>query len=114
MIRNLTRPGGRFVLTTAHPFRFVVEKMERLDLQPAVAYRDQAPYSYPSTWDDAIVVSHSTPTLSCYINSFIGSGFRLDRFSEPDLSPEHRQAFPTKAAWMDRYFGIVVYEATAL
>jgi SAM-dependent methyltransferase len=113
-IRGFVRDGGRFVLTTAHPFRYVVEKMEREQLAPASAYRDEGVYSYPSTWDPSITVSHRKPMISTHINALLENGFRLDRISEPDLSEEHKRTYPHKAEWMARYFGTMVYEATAI
>lgn len=113
-IRDFVCDGGRFFLTTAHPFRYVVEKMEREKLAPASAYRDEGVYSYPSTWDPSITVSHRKPMISTHINALLSNGFRLDRISEPDLSDEHKSAYPHKAEWMATYFGTMVYEATAI
>jgi len=113
-MRRLQPKGGRLVFSTAHPFRYVTLRMERDRLPPAVAYRDDKPFSYPSMWDPSVITSDATPMISVVVNLLISSGYRLDRLSEPGLSEEQRIQFPQKSEWMDKYFGILLYEATAI
>lgn len=113
-IRGLLRGGGRFVLTTAHPFRYVIEKMERENLAPADAYRDEGVYRYPATWDPCVTVAHRKPMISTLVNALLANRFRLDRMGEPDLSEGQKRAHPDRAEWMARYFGTIVYEVTAV
>lgn len=113
-IRRLLNNGGRFVLSTAHPFRFVIEKMERQGMPPAEAYRSEGDYSYPSTWDTSVSVTHGTPMISTRVNALLGAGFALERILEPDLTPAQRNKYPHKKDWMDKYFGIIIYVARAV
>ncbi|MHC4213562.1 MAG: class I SAM-dependent methyltransferase [Planctomycetota bacterium] len=113
-IRSHLVLGGRFILTTAHPFRFAIEKNESEGIPPGEAYRDESFYSYPSSWNKNIIVSHSTPMISTYINTLLSNGFRLDSMTEPDLTKEQKEKYPNKAEWLAKYVGIVVYELTAI
>lgn len=113
-IRSHLDLGGRFVLTTTHPLRFAIEKYEREGVPPGEAYRDESLYSYPSTWDKTIIVSHRTPMISTYINTLLSNGFRLDSMREPDLTKEQKEKYPHKAKWLAKYVGIIVYELTAI
>jgi SAM-dependent methyltransferase len=112
-IRRLLRSGGRFIFSTAHPFRYVVERMDAQHLSPAEAYRSEGGYSYPSTWDPSISVTHTTPMISSRVNALLRSGFALERILEPNLTPEQKAKYPHKKQWMDKYFGIIIYVARA-
>jgi len=113
-IRSHLILGGRFVLTTAHPFRFAIEKNEKEGIPPGEAYRDESWYTYPSTWDSNIIVSHRKPMISTCINTMLSNGFRLDSMSEPDLTKDQKAKYPHKAEWLAKYVGTVVYELTAI
>lgn len=113
-IRSHLVPGGRFVLSMAHPFRFAVERYENEGIPIGEAYRDESLYSYPSTWDKNIIVSHYKPMISTYVNTLLKNGFRLDSMSEPDLTEEQKAKYPHKAEWLAKYVGIIVYELTAI
>ena len=113
-IRGFLNVGGRFILTNAHPFRFVVEKQERHGIKPGEAYRDESNYCYPSMWDNSVTISHTTPMLSTVINAIIRNKFSIERVLEPDMSEEQKQRFPHKAEWMNNYFGIIAYSCSAI
>ena len=106
--------GGRFILTTAHPLRFAVELFESRGTPYGDAYRDETEYTYPSSWDKAILISHSKPMISTYVNIVLANGFRLDSMDEPDLSKEQKAEFPHKAKWVSKYVGTIVYRFTAV
>ena len=105
--------GGRFVFMTAHPFRYAIEKHDRDGVPYGIAYRDESLYSYPATWDGTVTVSHRKPMISTYVNALLRSGFRLDSMEEPDLSDEQKLEFPEKAAWVAKYVGSILYQASA-
>jgi len=113
-IRSKLKTGGRFVLTTAHPFRFAVEQFEQRGQKIGISYRQEGLYQYDSSWDKNISVSHQKPMISTCINMMISNGFRLDAMHEPDISPSGRRDFPHKAEWVDQYLGLVVYRLAAV
>jgi len=112
-IRNLLEDDGRFILSTAHPFRYVVEKMETMSLEPAVAYRQEGPYSYNSTWNSSETSTDYLRTISARINAILDSGFNLERVIEPCLTKKQEQEHPHKKAWADKYFGNIICVARA-
>lgn len=113
-IRDFLNVGGRFILTTAHPFKFVVEKQERDKIKPGEAYRDESSYCFPSMWDNSVAISHATPMISTVINAIVSNKFSIDRVLEPDMSEDQKQRFPHKAEWMNKYFGIIAYSCSAI
>jgi SAM-dependent methyltransferase len=113
-IRSHLVLGGRFILSSAHPFRFAIEKNENEGIPFGEAYRDESLYSYPSTWDKNIIVSHYKPMISTYVNTILKNGFRLDSMNEPDLTQEQKAKHPHKAEWLAKYIGVIIYEWTAL
>ena len=112
-IRNLQNPNGRFVLAVAHPFRWVIEKMEK-GLAPGLAYREEYSHSYPSTWDNSVTTTQNTFMLSTRINSLLESGFALEKVIEPCLTDVQRDKYPHKAEWADKYFGTIIFVARAV
>lgn len=114
-IRSHLNLGGRFVLTTAHPFRYAIEINERQGIPIGDAYRDDSLYSYPSNWDKNIIVSHTKPMISTVISTLLANGFRLDSMKEPDLTNEQKEKYPYKADLLaKKYIGTIVYELTAI
>ncbi len=113
-IHQLLNNNGDFILTTAHPFRFVIEKMEAGNQSPAEAYRDKKQYSYPSTWDDSVTVSHSTFMISTLINSLISNQFKIEKIVEPDITQKQKVKFPHKEEWMKKYFGMIGFRCKAV
>lgn len=113
-IRGLLDKGGLFIFTTAHPFRFVVEKQERFGISPGTAYRDESPYSFQAMWDDSVTLTHCTPKFSTMINSIVNSGFSILEMREPDLSEQQKTEYPHKNRWMEKYLGMVAYKCIAI
>lgn len=51
------------------------------------------------------------PRVSDYLNALTDAGSRLAGCEEPVVTDEFRRIAPEKAAWMDRYVGIVIFRA---
>lgn len=113
-IRALLKPGGRFVLSTAHPFRFVVEKQEATGLPAAMVYRTEGQHDRDSSWKPGLKETSLAVTFSSRINALINAGFVLEQMIEPELSASDSRNHPNKKAWMDKYFGIVIYVLRAI
>lgn len=110
-IRERMDPDGRLVLSRAHPMRFAVERAERTGAPLGTTYHDVDDYSYVSNWNPRVHVTHTTETFSDMLNAFAEAGFCVLRVEEPWLTPDLQTRFPHKHAWMDRYFGIVLFTA---
>ena len=54
------------------------------------------------------------PRISDYLNAFASAGLHLTACEEPSVTDEFRTASPEKAAWMDRYLGIIVFRTDLL
>ena len=78
------------------------------------AYHSSAAHTYPSGWNDKILVSHRTNTFSDMINTVSEAGFRSDLAVEPQLSDQQKAAYPHKQAWLDKYIGIILFRARPL
>lgn len=107
----LVKPGGALVFSVPHPFRFALLKSELGDWEPGAAYQHTAPYRYPSPWKPDLYLEHAMPRVSDYLNVLPGAGLRLVQCDEPAVTEEFRRIAPEKAAWMDRYVGIMIFRA---
>jgi 2-polyprenyl-3-methyl-5-hydroxy-6-metoxy-1,4-benzoquinol methylase len=107
---DLLAPGGRIILQSPSPIRFAVEKSERFGLALGAAYMSGGSYSYPSGWNPEVVLLHQTPRVSDVLTSFSSAGLFVSRCWEPDMPEDVRGEHPEKAAWWDRYGGVVLYE----
>jgi 2-polyprenyl-3-methyl-5-hydroxy-6-metoxy-1,4-benzoquinol methylase len=112
----LLRPQGALVFSVPHPFRFAILKNEIEGWGHGLAYQKTEPYRYPSPWNPAIFLEHATPRVSDYLNAIAAAGLRLTACEEPAVTEGFRALSPEKAAWMDRYVGILIFrtEKTAL
>ena len=110
-LRNLLAPGGALVISVPHPFRFAILRNEIEGWGQGFAYQQTAPYRYPSPWKPELLLEHAMPRVSDYINAIASAGLRLDAADEPAVSAQFREAAPEKAAWMDRYVGILILRA---
>lgn len=104
-------PGGALVFSVPHPFRFAILKSEREGWPSGFAYQQTKPYRYPSPWDPDIALEHAMPRISDYLNAITLVGLRLTLCDEPRATEEFRKIAPEKAAWMDRYVGIILFRA---
>ena len=112
--RQLIKDEGILVIARSSPVRFAVERSERDGIGLGTAYHSSAAHTYPSGWNDKILVSHRTNTFSDMINTVSEAGFRIDRAVEPQLSDQQKAAYPHKQAWLDKYIGIILFRARPL
>jgi SAM-dependent methyltransferase len=114
VLREISRrlkPGGAVVCSVPHPFRFVALKRERHDLEYGRAYCHTGLFTYPSMWNPAGTLSHRLPRVSDYLNALTEAGLVLEKVEEPKVTDRLRAIAPEKAAWMERYFGILLFRA---
>jgi SAM-dependent methyltransferase len=110
-LRGLLAPGGGLVISVPHPFRFAILKNEIEAWGHGLAYQKTAPYRYPSPWKADVLLEHAMPRVSDYANAIAAAGLRIERMDEPAVTEEFRKIAPEKAAWMDRYVGILIFRA---
>jgi SAM-dependent methyltransferase len=110
-LRNLLVPGGTLVVSVPHPFRFAILRNEIEGWGHGFAYQQTTPYRYPSPWKADLLLEHAMPRVSDYLNAITAAGLRIEAVDEPAVTEEFRQAAPEKAAWMDRYVGILILRA---
>jgi SAM-dependent methyltransferase len=110
-LRNLLAPGGDLVISVPHPFRFAILRNEMEGWGHGCAYQKTAPYRYPSPWKEEVLLEHAMPRVSDYANAIAASGLRIEAVDEPEVTEELRTIAPEKAAWMDRYVGILIFRA---
>jgi SAM-dependent methyltransferase len=111
MLRSLLAPGGALVISVPHPFRFAILRKEIEGWGHGRAYQQTAPYRYPSPWKEDVLLEHAMPRVSDYINAIAAAGLRIEAVDEPAVTEEFRLTAPEKAAWMDRYLGILILRA---
>jgi SAM-dependent methyltransferase len=110
-MRNLLVPGGTLVISVPHPFRFAILRNEIEGWGHGFAYQKTAPYRYPSPWKAELLLEHAMPRASDYINAITATGLRIEAVDEPAVTEKFREIAPEKAAWMDRYVGILILRA---
>jgi SAM-dependent methyltransferase len=110
-MRNLLVPGGALVVSVPHPFRFAILRNEIEGWGHGFAYQQTAPYRYPSPWKPELLLEHAMPRVSDYMNAITAAGLRIEAVDEPAVTDQFREIAPEKAAWMDRYVGILILRA---
>jgi SAM-dependent methyltransferase len=110
-LRSILAPGGDLVISVPHPFRFAILRNEIEGWGQGFAYQKIAPYRYPSPWKNDVFLEHAMPRVSDYANALAAAGLRIDAVDEPAATEEVRKIAPEKAAWMDRYVGILIFRA---
>jgi SAM-dependent methyltransferase len=110
-LRSLLAPGGELVISVPHPFRFAILRNEIEGWGYGDAYQNTAPYRYPSLWKKDVMMEHAMPRVSDYANAIAAAGLRIEAVDEPCVTEELRTIAPEKAAWMDRYVGILIFRA---
>jgi SAM-dependent methyltransferase len=83
-------PGGRFVMSTHHPF-----------MDHAIAANDDyfAKYRWAEQWGEVTMRFWHRP-LYAITDALSAAGFQLDVLSEPMPVPEARELFPKDFAWL--------------
>ena len=110
-LRNFLAPGGDLVISVPHPFRFAILRNEIEGWGHGYAYQKIAPYRYPSPWKEDLLLEHAMPRVSDYANAIAAADLRIEAMDEPAVTEELRERAPEKAAWMDRYVGILIFRA---
>ncbi len=110
-LRGLLTRGGNLVISVPHPFRFAVLKNEIEGWAHGIAYQKTGLYRYPSPWKEDVLLEHAMPRVSDYLNAMAATGLRIEALEEPSVTEEFRKIAPEKAAWMDRYVGILIFRA---
>ena len=110
-IAQFLAPSGTLVVSVPHPFRFAVLKNELEGWGHGLAYQHTEPYRYPAPWKSEMILEHAMPRVSDYLNVIISAGLRITGCEEPMPTDELRRVAPEKAAWMDRYVGILIVRA---
>jgi SAM-dependent methyltransferase len=110
-LRNFLAPGGDLVISVPHPFRFAILKNEIEGWGHGYSYQKIAPYRYPSPWKEDLLLEHAMPRVSDYANAIAAAALRIEAVDEPAVTEEFRKIEPEKAAWMDRYIGILIFRA---
>ena len=110
-LSGLLAPGGELVVSVPHPFRFAILRNEIEGWGHGFAYQKAAPYRYPSPWKEDVLLEHAMPRVSDYANAIAAAGLRIEAVDEPAVTEEFREIAPEKAAWMDRYVGILIFRA---
>ncbi len=113
-LAGLLLPGGTLTISVPHPFRFAILKGEIEGWQHGFAYQQTQPYRYPSPWKPDLLLEHAMPRISDYLNAIASAGLHLRACEEPAVTHELRNAAPEKAAWMDRYVGIIIFQTDLL
>jgi SAM-dependent methyltransferase len=108
-IASLLDDDGALVFSVPHPFRFAILRNEIEHWGHGFAYQQTEPYRYPSPWKVEVSLEHAMPRISDYLNAISLAGLRLTACVEPSVTDELRQIAPDKAAWMDRYVGIIIF-----
>ncbi|HEV2646881.1 MAG TPA: class I SAM-dependent methyltransferase [Acidobacteriaceae bacterium] len=110
-LAQLLAAGGALVFSVPHPFRFAILKNEIEGWGHGFAYQQTGPYRYPSPWKPEVALEHGMPRVSDYLNAISAAGLRVTACEEPGVTEEFRARAPEKAAWMDRYVGILIVRA---
>lgn len=110
-LRGALNSGGDLVISVPHPFRFAVLRNEIEGWGHGYAYQQTSPYRYPSPWKADVFLEHAMPRISDYVNAIVKVGLRIVAVDEPAATEELRQIAPEKAAWMERYVGIIIFRA---
>jgi hypothetical protein len=73
-------------------------------------YFSAAPYTYLTGWNDQVVLTKRTYTISDLINVFSTARLWIETAIEPQLSEDARRRYPHKQAWMNKYLGILIFK----
>jgi SAM-dependent methyltransferase len=108
--RAMLAEDGFILLTRTQPIRYAVERAEQNGTSLGEEYFSAAPYTYLTGWNDQVVLTKRTYTISDLINVFSTARLWIETAIEPQLSEDARRRYPHKQAWMNKYLGILIFK----
>ncbi|MGF1655859.1 MAG: class I SAM-dependent methyltransferase, partial [Verrucomicrobiales bacterium] len=111
--RTMLKEDGFILLTKTQPLRYAVERAEKNGTSLGEEYFSTSQFSYVSHWNDQIILTKRTYTISDLINVFSAAGLWIETAIEPQLSDDARRRYPHKQAWMNKYLGILIFKLRA-
>jgi hypothetical protein len=71
------------LVARSHPIHYSVERAERDRISLGRAYFSTDPYTYPSSWNPALSLSHRPNTFADMLNTFAAAGLWIEQTTEP-------------------------------
>ncbi len=90
-VARVLRPGGRFVASVNHPFRWPLpDSPDPEDLRVVSSYFDRTPYVETDEDGRAVYVEHHR-TVGDWVRAVVGAGLVLHDLLEPEWTPGRTQ-----------------------